>query len=1363
MKLSYKVDDLRLLSSTGEFLIVGSAFAFIKPEFLSQKGNRWIQRLFNPMPNPGGKVVSLLGIEPLDLPGVTTTVKDCPKLLLRSITSDKMVYQTEDDSIHLFLFEPEYANRERTLIIDLNNNEHSRHVVALGSAGQAEITLRDLNAGQYAAHFFDDAKAEQYCQFTVADYKLAALSASLVSQELDNGIFKARLRIASFGTAVTDEFNVELLDGVNKIYSTTAESLEGNLNLNLKLEGQGPHQISLQLASDASKTASVAIIGSRKTERESTVFSPLTPELHGSLIPGSNSRDIKGIFLTEGADANTPLSVKSFTDGKIEIQTEEDFDTLVLVAINPLHPQQLENVVEISKHPASLDKAYARAEQLFKLGGTADALSIVQECISDVGRPIHPYYHYLKACCHAKLGDRPQAMNSLRSTVQNGWCDYEYFARDEDLQSLRDYDPFIELCTGGFREVSVGAIKAGQIITLDVFAPISIVTMGGFIKGRPWEGWTTAFSKTTIPGDLIVDATCKPGKEVKIEWQSLLPSSFIYCVVKDKRLITADTPKSKLAASIKIYVEEMSKQLSVGTPTTFLSTAGLDNYPPANMSRGIPSTMQAWGAPSQGPLPDFFGGAPLGAGAPPGAPLPGSSFPPGVFASMEAFAPQSAGNFGAVPMSPRFGQPARQQLQPSAVEDGAGSWRSTSVRTHITPGVLDSWTKQTETASSDVLTQPREDYQNFESTLMPEVLFAGFVEVRGDAAVISVLIPDTFAEYQVESFICDGADWKYAVVNFTAEKAEFLELNTPLFATLHDQTLGRIYFRAIDKASSLKLVRNGEPVKLFDVATKDTTMTAKSFQALPGDYRAELLDKNGLLLDSQQKFVLEPGKIKHRVNSMRLLSAGDSLEINNLNGVEEITLLPNIDDSFSYLVETTADYQHCCCEQTACKILSACAMYAFSGDHVGATENGGNLGSGGSGGSGGSDDIGGKRSDSSNTSVADSNSKGNGDSRDSDTQKAQDRRNKAELIIIAGVEREVSLWEKGKGLRLYPNTPVNPQFSALAAQHLLHLQTLKALTSGAKISKRLSEAIEKGLEIAADVSAALKIEYPPKKIQSCEQAYLVTQQTDSERINEAVEFIKAYLDDKKDSASLKDRPEELGISVYARQQSAYAAAVLLKSRALRDRQVALKLADSVTRAFNNTGGLYSTVDSAAAIALLSELKKLNFSSRGVVSINGGPPIATDMVAPDKSIQKIEIVEGGVAVYARTLIEEDWSKLNSQTKITVELLNKEKVDQRNLKLADSVDLIVTIDDDYKDGDLLWVYLPEALSRIFGGVQVKMFSIDFKGQKQISISLAATGSTVNDSGEVKSQYLSICLRNMFNEERCGNPGLLPITVH
>jgi hypothetical protein len=125
------------------------------------------------------------------------------------------------------------------------------------------------------------------------------------------------------------------------------------------------------------------------------------------------------------------------------------------------------------------------------------------------------------------------------------------------------------------------------------------------------------------------------------------------------------------------------------------------------------------------------------------------------------------------------------------------------------------------------------------------------------------------------------------------------------------------------------------------------------------------------------------------------------------------------------------------------------------------------------------------------------------------------------------------------------------------------------------------------------------------------------------------------------------------------------------------------------------------------------------------------------------------------------VEEDWSKFSSQVDISVSVI-KDKSAQRKLKLSDSADLVVTISGGYKEGDLLWVCLPESVSRIFGGGQVKMFSIDFAGAKEVSIPLAATGLTMGMDGETRSQHLAVCLRNMFEEERCGNPGLIPITV-
>jgi hypothetical protein len=92
----------------------------------------------------------------------------------------------------------------------------------------------------------------------------------------------------------------------------------------------------------------------------------------------------------------------------------------------------------------------------------------------------------------------------------------------------------------------------------------------------------------------------------------------------------------------------------------------------------------------------------------------------------------------------------------------------------------------------------------------------------------------------------------------------------------------------------------------------------------------------------------------------------------------------------------------------------------------------------------------------------------------------------------------------------------------------------------------------------------------------------------------------------------------------------------------------------------------------------------------------------------------------------------------------------------------VSLRVRLESGYKDGDLVWVCLPDALSRILGGGQVKRFSVDFEGRDEVVISLAATSVTVDRQGGIGPQRFAVCVRNMFEEERTGNPGLLDVTV-
>jgi hypothetical protein len=354
------------------------------------------------------------------------------------------------------------------------------------------------------------------------------------------------------------------------------------------------------------------------------------------------------------------------------------------------------------------------------------------------------------------------------------------------------------------------------------------------------------------------------------------------------------------------------------------------------------------------------------------------------------------------------------------------------------------------------------------------------------------------------------------------------------------------------------------------------------------------------------------------------------------------------------------------------------------------------------------------------------------------------------------------MWEKGRGLQSYPGQSISSHWGAAAARHLWHLSSLKSFNQTGKLSSDLAKAVDQGLEIAKDVTAVSKTEWPPSKIVSCEDAYMVVRSGAAERLDEAISFVRAFVE-----AGKFDQPEKPGANPYyggavaQRQQAAYAAAVLFRSKQSSDMKHAIKLADFVTKQFTECGRLYSTVDSAAVIALLSELRQRSFGSGGKVEINGGKAISSDAIDWSETIKSIKVLEGVMTVQVGRLVEEDWSKFSSNVDIAVSLI-KDKAVGKKFKLSDSAELVVTISGGYKEGDILWVCLPEALSRIFGGGQVKMFSLDFAGAKELSVPLAATGLTVAMDGETRPQHLAVCLRNMFEEERCGNPGLIPITV-
>jgi len=281
----------------------------------------------------------------------------------------------------------------------------------------------------------------------------------------------------------------------------------------------------------------------------------------------------------------------------------------------------------------------------------------------------------------------------------------------------------------------------------------------------------------------------------------------------------------------------------------------------------------------------------------------------------------------------------------------------------------------------------------------------------------------------------------------------------------------------------------------------------------------------------------------------------------------------------------------------------------------------------------------------------------------------------------------------------------------------------------------------------ADIAAkAHKMERLPRRISSMAEAFITIRENHNSAVAEKFIFDNINFNTSPITSKYsKDRVEH-------RTTLAYAAAALI---ILKKYDLAIQLANDVTRQFNAQGGLYSTKDSVAAIAMLSQLQQHNLiSSQSRVIVNKQELSINQAIDFSENIESIEVKKGIAAVEVHQIHEEDWSQLKSTFPITVSFKSKRNRTISHFKQGKQVNLIVTLPNGYKIGDLLHVSLPACLSWIHGGGSVKQFTLDFAGQDNLSIPLVVTSKIEG------KQHFALCVRNMFEEERAANPGLLVI---
>lgn len=982
--------------------------------------------------------------------------------------------------------------------------------------------------------------------------------------------------------------------------------------------------------------------------------------------------------------------------------------------------------------------------------------------------------------------------------VHDDVVELKVLSKNVDALSIVVWD----MATNKFHDESIVQPKPGDSFSFNIDGPLALILVGAFVQGSPWEAWTTFVRSSDLSLRIQVPETAKPGETVSIDIDagSVDRPASVYLVVKDDRLLTQDSPASRLASALKAGIDEQTPTLSIGKPKRNLRDYRDVNSPTleaasdqfdeiaANTRPNPPGA--GWGSrrpTGMGPSPMFggraafspptfsapppglsTGGDPFGLSGPPpdpfGAPIGGAANDP--FAPIDdQFADLSGAPdpFGAEPMAgssdpfsnllgtsansgpSEFGEaPVEENLsvdelnifsfdeEEDAVSEAIPAARVIDVlglsddddpapmrrRVLSDQGPADESTSSNAPKSDPVKVGPVGRTPKLAPIKVnkekppPEVVFADCIEVKGKASQ-EVTLGAGLSRYIVEAFGIRGFDWNASEARFQSMQDPYVEVTLPPFLGEMDAHLGVAHVGCSVGDFYLKIKRDGEDVKavlgdrpvISDIALPGGQHEIH-FLATPGLYEFEVLSVNTDEKAAVTRRINEPGKLIERVQQMVILREGESFR--KTEEILGLKVLPGIDKPFKQLMSSTSNYAHKCCEQTAAKMLSSVAAYLFAGDD-------------------------------------------------------EKQRKNAEDSIVTGVVRLQSMWLKNQGFTMYPSSRgVDTYWGPKATVHLFEFEVLRGLGG---LSPALSNAVETALKMAEDTSRPYQISQFPREAQSPRDCYRMLRSTRSvERVKEhALEKLKAFYFVNENEIQLTN---SIRGQVEQRADLCYVVAALLSSESASREDLALCIGvtNRIMASLDSGGRLYSTVDSVALVALLSELNKAGLLSAGgtAVIINGAAMECADAANFKGQLESIEVSKGLLPLEVTKNTVQSWDSFESNLEFSLSL-EKNGQSTRKLKIGDAVELVCKLSNGYKPGDILHVCLPPSLSRIYGGGQVKRFSVDFAGRDEVRVNLVATALTVHRKGKkLGAQSYAAIVRNMFEEERIGNPGPLDVKV-
>ncbi|GAC1657844.1 MAG: hypothetical protein NVS4B7_03960 [Ktedonobacteraceae bacterium] len=842
-----------------------------------------------------------------------------------------------------------------------------------------------------------------------------------------------------------------------------------------------------------------------------------------------------------------------------------------------------------------------------------------------------------------------------------------------------------------FEEKLYSNLKASVRQTIP--APYGIVLLGAFVGGKAWEGWCAVLRPPELQLQCAAPEAAKPGARITVTLTTNIADRVVpvQLIVKDQRLIAASDTQVEFAANIKRNLVQWGEQSGTGEVERQLVHLNHNRWH-VERARGFGGGLR--------PMLAFSASVPAE-----GLATPALSMPEG----------QLSAAFTAV----------------TGAMLANGSANSAGQIQNVTAPSL-----------TAMLTRLRVQFA--------EVVYNNIVKVQGQQS-IEIQLGDSMTCYSIEAFalLPETMDWQRVETTLNVVQSVYGELGVPPFVFVGDPVMGRLDIGAASGGAIVEVRHDDDLLPLFfengEPVTQGLPLPSGSvvrFPVRPGTITSMVRDARKGGIDVSERYVTEPGKLRHILRRLHLLTPGDEVTLWE-EQLLAIRPLPGLERPFQFFVEGAAQYPFGCVEQTSVKLIAMYSGYITNIDNAELARN-------------------------------------------------------YESVIPAWHKRLKSMYLPKSGFSLYPPedggaSQPDTYYAPLAVKHLLELSTAERTNIR---QRALREILDDILSMAKDAAIYYKIEYPPEEVNTCHDAYQVlvhgSRPADKEK---AVALVRSRLLERSGQTYVDASADQLsqrlyGTAVSTRTETAYAAAALLTLKERRNLPLVIAATNYLTSQMNEAGRLYSTVDTAACLALLLGLRSAGIMTTAGTSrviLNGQEMSLAHALTYEGKVESLRCVEGVVAVQMTSEVIEDWSKFQAALPVTVSLEHDGKVG-RHFKVGDAVDLVIRVPR-YEPGLLAHVCLPAALARIVGGGQVKRFSLDFCEQNMLRIPLAVVGSTslprVKDVEAEKSllrwlkfnaqedeaayvenaetgQHWAVIVRNMFKEEQVASPGLLELMV-